>query len=598
MSTQTILHRLHENGRINPNTPAYFVKSGGHWVPTSWREYLREVRQAARAFIALGLQANDVVCMLGFNRPEWTIFAFGGMLMGGVEAGIYQTNSAEEVKYIVEHAEAKAILIEDEKQWAKIQKTRDQMPNLRHVVLMKGLQVNDPNALTWEQFMTKGDATPEAEIDKRLESLQMAQLATLIYTSGTTGPPKGVMLSHENLAETARHSVELLNLGSTDSVVSYLPLSHIAEQMFSMHAAVYASYQVYFAESGLKVADNIREVHPTLVFGVPRVWERFHAGVSARLKEAHGVRAKISDWARGIGTQVTHLKNKGQQPSGLLALQYSIANKLVFSKVKEALGLDRVHHCVSGAAPIAKEILEFFGSLDLIILEVYGQSEDTGPTSCNYPGATKFGSVGKRWPGTEVKIAEDGEILVKGPNVFMGYYKDEAATAETLQDGWLYSGDLGQFDEDGFLSIVGRKKEIIITSGGKNVAPKNIEAALKNIDLVSEAVIIGEKRRFLTALLTLEEGAVAKFAQANGIEGQELHTHPKLLAEIQKQINEKVNSQFARVEHVRDFRILPRNFSVETGELTPSLKIKRRIVDKNYAQEIESMYVEKEGSAE
>ena len=591
MTSDTILHRLHTNGRNRPNAPAYYVKTGSAWVPTPWHEYLAQVRQATRALIALGFEPGDIVTILGFNRPEWAIIDLAGMLAGGVSAGIYATNSAKECQYIIEHAESSIILVEDEAQWQKIKEVRDDMPCLKHIITMQGTHIDgDPMTLDWDSFMAKGDEVAEEQVDQSLNSLQMDQLCTLIYTSGTTGPPKGVMLSHRNIAWTGEQAINLLSIQANDSVLSYLPLSHIAEQVFTIHGAITAGYQVYYAESGLKVAENLREVQPTVIFGVPRVWERFYNGVSARLNESTGARAKLISWARGVGKQVTDLRNQGKEPSGMLAIQHNLANKLIFSKLKEAIGLGRMRHCVSGAAPIAKEILEFFGTLDIVIYEVYGQSEDTGPTSINRPGATKFGSVGPSFPGVEVKLADDDEILVRGPNVFLGYYRDPAATATDLIDGWLHSGDLGKIDEDGFLYIIGRKKEIIITSGGKNVAPKNIEAALKNIELVSQAVVIGEQRRFLTALLTLEPEAAQRFAETHRLEGQTLHEHPALIEHMQKEIDEKVNVHFARVEQVRGFRVLPRDFTVEDGELTPTLKIKRRIINENFANEIEGLY--------
>lgn len=591
--TDTILHRLHENGRKRPNAPAYYEKIGSAWVPTSWKEYTNQVRQAARALVALGVQSGQNVTILGFNRSEWVIFDLASMMIGGAPAGIYTTNSAAECKYIVENSESPVILVENQNQWDKINEVRADMPNLKHIVLMKGTEIDDEMTLSWEAFMAKGNETDESVIDARMAALEDDQLATLIYTSGTTGPPKGVMLSHKNLSSTALNAQKLIDLQASDRTLSYLPLSHIAEQMFSIHAAITAAYQVYYAEYSPQdhLNRNLKEVKPTVFFGVPRIFERFQAGVSAQLSQATGVKAKISQWARNIGTQVSALRNKGQEPGGLLALQYRVADKLVFSKVKEALGMIEARILITSAAPISADILHFLASLDLPILELYGQSEDCGPTTTNRPGAIKIGTVGQAWPGTEVKLAPDGEILVKGPNVFMGYFKNDEATASDLIDGWLHSGDLGAFDEDGFLSIVGRKKEIIITSGGKNIAPKNIEAALKNLELVSQAVVIGEQRRFLTALLTLDPEAAATFAQKHGLEGQSLHEHPTLIAHLQKEIDEHVNSLFARVEHVRNFRVLPRDFTVEDGELTPTLKIKRRIINDNFSDEIESMYV-------
>ncbi len=592
MTADTIIHRLHDNGRVRPNAPAYFEKIGSAWVPTSWQEYVAQVRQAARALMALGLEPGDTVSILGFNRPEWSIMLLASMAIGGAGAGIYTTNSPQEVQYIVDHAESKVILLENEKQWAKIDAVRDELPKLQKAVLMRGTAVDDPLALSWEQFMALGDQVDEDALDERIATLRPEQLASFIYTSGTTGPPKGVMLSHDNLTWTVSTALDMFSINANDRLVSYLPLSHIAEQAFTVHGSATAGYAVYYAESAEKLADNLREVQPTIIFGVPRVWERFYAGVSERLGEATGFRARVAHWAQGVGRRVWEERMNGQEPSGTLGMQYKLAQRLFFSKVKPLLGLADVRIPVSGAAPVNREILEFFLGLDIPIYEVYGQSEGTGPTTWNIPGKMRLGTVGPAFPGAEVKIADDGEILLKGRNVFMGYYKSPQDTAETLIDGWLHSGDLGEFDADGFLKIVGRKKEIIITSGGKNIAPKNIEAALKNLPLVSEAVVIGERRKFLSALLTLEEEALARFAAENGIQGEELHTNPAVIAEIQRGIDSEVNPQFARVENVRKFAILPRNFTVEDGELTPTLKIKRRIINDHFADQIEAMYAE------
>jgi long-chain acyl-CoA synthetase len=398
------------------------------------------------------------------------------------------------------------------------------------------------------------------------------------------------MLSHDTLAFTARQAVQLFDLGANERLVSYLPLSHIAEQMFTVMGGTTGGWPVYYAESLDKLPDNLREVQPTIFFGVPRVWERFYNGVNESLAESTGARAKIAEWAMGVGRQVSALRNKGEEPSGLLAIQYRLADRLVFSKVKPLLGLSEIKMAAVSAAPINPEILEFFSGLDIIIYEIYGQSEGCGPTTLNRKGATKYGTVGQAFPDVQVKLGPDGEVLAKGRIVFMGYFKDEAATDVTLTDGWLHSGDLGKFDEEGFLTIVGRKKEIIITSGGKNIAPKNIEAALKRLDLVAEAVIIGERRKFLSALITLDPDALQQFAESNSLEGQELHRHPLVVEAVQKGIDEEVNPQFARVENVRKFSILPRNFTVEDGELTPTLKIKRRIVNEHFSEDIEAMY--------
>jgi long-chain acyl-CoA synthetase len=398
------------------------------------------------------------------------------------------------------------------------------------------------------------------------------------------------MLSHRNLAWTASVARQLVETREDDCAISYLPLSHIAEQMFTVHGPVTTGYSVYYAESIEKVPDNLKEVQPTVFFGVPRIWEKFHAGITGKLKDAKGTKKKLVDWAMGVGRRVNDARMAGHEPTGLLALQYKLARKLIFDKLKPAIGLGRARVCVSGAAPIAKEVLDFFGSLDIPILEVYGQSEDTGPTSFNRPDRYRFGTVGPAIPGVEVKIAEDGEILVKGPNVFLGYYKEPAATDDTLKDGWLCSGDLGAFDKDGFLTITGRKKEIIITAGGKNITPKNIESSLKNHELINEAVVIGDRRKFLSALVTLDPESSAKWAKARGLNGR-LHEDPTLIAEVQRAV-EETNKHLARVEQVKKFKVLPRNFTIEDGELTPTLKVKRKVVNQHFADEIESMYRE------
>ncbi len=588
----TIIDRLQQHRRTRPAAPAYFTKLGAAWVPTLWEEYIQQVRAAARAMMAVGVGPGDVVCMLGFNRPEWAIGQLAAMMAGGVGAGIYTTNSPPEVQYILNHSAAPVVILENADQWAKIDAIRDNLPHLRAAVLMRGTHIDDPLAMDWDAFLGLAADISDAALDARIAAIDIEQLASLIYTSGTTGPPKAVMLSHKNLASTAHHGQQLFDLTPNDVLLSYLPMSHIAEQMFSIHNGASVGYPVYYAESLSKMPDNLRDVQPTIFFGVPGVWERFRNRVAERLDEAQGARKRIADWAQGVSKEVVALRNRGEEPTGALAAKYRLAERLVFSKIKPLLGFSRVRVAVSGAAAIDKNVLEFFSGLDVIVYEVYGQSEGCGPTTFNRPGATKFGTTGQAWPGSEVKLASDGEVLMRGPNVFMGYYKDEAATRETLVDGWLHSGDLGRFDEDGFLTIVGRKKDIIITTGGKNIAPRNIEAALKNLELVGDAVLVGEGRKYLCALLTLDLEKAERFAEANGIVGAELHTHPKVLEAIQANIDEYVNPQFARVEQIRKFTLLPKPFSIEGGEMTPTLKLKRKAICDMHVSAIETMYTE------
>ena len=579
---ETIPHRVLRQAATQPSTIAYQVKSSGRWQPTTWRTYGEQIRTAGRALIALGVAAGGRVAILGFNRPEWVILDHATMMVGGAPAGIYTTSSPDEVAYIIQHSEASVVLVESAAQLAKVQAQRANLPRLAWIVMM-----NDPetgvasggDVLTWGDFLAKAAQVPDATLDQRLAALDPHALATLIYTSGTTGPPKAVMLSHNNLAWTADLLCDLAGWPSGGVSLSYLPLSHIAEQMATVHLPATAGSTVYFAESLEKLAANLVEARPTVFFGVPRIWEKLHAGLEAKLGEATGVKRQLADWARGVCSRVNAHRDRGEPLPTRLELQYRLAVKLVISKVKVALGLDRATQLYSGAAPIAPAVLEFLASLDLQIMEIYGQSEDCGPTSCNLPGKTRIGTVGPALPGIEVSLASDGEILVRGPNVFLGYLKEPAATAETLIDGRLATGDLGSFDKDGFLSITGRKKELIITAGGKNIAPKNIEALIKGSPLVSEAVVIGDRRKYLTALVTLDAAATQALSPED------------VRAQIQRTIDQ-ANETLARVEQVKRFAVLTNQFGIETGELTPTLKIKRQVVAQKFAHEIDQMYVE------
>jgi long-chain acyl-CoA synthetase len=597
VSTDTIPNRLFRQQRIRPNAPAFHEKIDGAWRTTTWHGYADLVRRAGKALLALGLSGGSggkgstpTVCILGFNRSEWVVMDLACMAIGGAPAGIYTTCSPSEVAYVVGHAESAVVLVENEEQWRKIDQKREELPGLKHVVFMRGARVPaDPLALSWEAFLAKGDGLDDRLFFEHLDALEPDGLATLIYTSGTTGPPKGVMLSHRNLAWTATTAQKLTDGVSTDVALSYLPLSHIAEQMFTIHGPITFGMSVYFAESIEKVPENLKDCRPTLFFGVPRIWEKFHGAIRAKLSDVDGAKRHLVAWARDVARRANVLEAGGRPVPPHLFAQRELARKLVFGKLKAAVGLDRARVCVSGAAPIAREVIEFFAGLDIVIHEVYGQSEDTGPTTFNRPGRTKFGSVGPAVPGVDVRIAKDDEILVRGPNVFLGYYKDENATADALIDGWLHSGDLGAFDDEGYLSITGRKKDIIITAGGKNVTPKNIEHLIKQSPLVGEAVVIGDRRKYLTCLITLDPDGVAAFDRTHGIASEAPHESAEIRAEIQRQID-RANQELARVEQIKKFAILPRVFSIESGELTPTMKLKRNVVQRTCAREIESMY--------
>lgn len=574
--------------------PAYYMRDEAGWQPTSWQDYAAQVQQAARALVSLGVQPGQAVCILGFNRPEWVIMDLAAMMVGAVAAGIYWTSAPGEVEYIIRHSDGAILLAEDDTQWAKVQESRSRLPGLRRVVMMKGAAATDPLQMDWDAFLALGTPEHQAEVDRRLSALRPDDLGTLIYTSGTTGMPKAVMLSHSTLAWTGRALAKAFGTTPADRLISYLPLAHVAEQLGAIHNHVAIGYRLYFARSLESLRDHLTEVRPTVFFGVPRVWEKIHAGIAGKLDAATGFKAVLAAWALSVGRRWHEQVLQGREPGGWLNLQKAWASRLVYDKVKAALGMDQARLLISAAAPIAPETLRFFTGLDLLIREGYGQSEACGPTTVSLAGSTRIGSVGKPLAGTEVRIAPDGEIQVRGPHVFQGYLGMPEDTALTLADGWLQSGDLGHFDADGYLYVSGRKKDLLITSGGKNISPANLEAELMDLPLVEHGILCGDGRHFLTALLTLKPDALETFLQAHGVQGLDMAVacrHPLVLAELQKGIDD-INRHQARVAWIRKFTVLPEPLSIDTGALTATMKIKRKVVLERHREAVEAMYRE------
>ncbi|MDA8016342.1 MAG: long-chain fatty acid--CoA ligase [Thermoanaerobaculia bacterium] len=591
--SELILHHLLRHAERIPDRVAYTAPRDGRRISVTWAEHVAAIRQTARAFVALGLQPGETVGILGVTRPEWTMGCLAAQLAGGLPSGIYQTCSAEQIAYIAAHARNRLMVIENEEQWRKVDAVRDRLTELRRVIIMKSSETPDDElALSWNDFLELGgdENNPrESEVQSRLDALDPEDLGTLIYTSGTTGHPKAVMLTHANLAETGRICVELLKFTYDDSLVSYLPLAHVAEQNVSIHLPARVGLTVHYAEAPELLLQTLQEVEPTFFFGVPRVWERFHAALTGRLATAPGRQRALVDWAMGAVRDLHVEIDAGRRPRLGLRLRHTIADRLL-AKIRKKIGFGRIRLATSGAAPIARDVLDFFAGLGTPIYEVWGLSETTGPATWNSPGRAKQGTVGPAIPDVEVELAEDGELLVRGPNVFAGYYRDEAGTSEVLRDdGFFHTGDLGSIDEDGFVTITGRKKEILITSGGKNIAPAPIERRLKRIELVGDAMVVGDDRRFLGALLSLEEEAAARFANRHGLEPADLHHDPTVLAKLEKEID-SVNQQLARVESIRAFRVLPRRLSQQEGELTPTLKVKRGVVMERFRDLVEEMY--------
>jgi long-subunit acyl-CoA synthetase (AMP-forming) len=584
----TVIGVLEETARRHPDRPAFQAKRDGAWRTTTWREYRDRVMQTARGFTALGLEPRQGVAILGFNRPEWFLADVGAIAAGGLPAGIYTSSSAEQCQYIAHHCEAAVVVVENAVHLETLLSIRPQLPRLKAIVLMEG-DSPEPGVLSWAALLAGGAQVPESVLRQRIDAQEPDDPATLIYTSGTTGPPKAVTISHRNITWMARKVVEEYGFGVRDRLISYLPLSHIAEQMLSIHSTMASGGASAFAESFEAVGANLREIRPDSFFSVPRVWEKMQAAIEAASLESRGVKRAILAWARGQGRAGGQAEQDGRSKP----LLYGVARALVFRRLRKRLGLDRARVCSVSAAPIARETLDFFLSLGIPIMEIYGQSECTGPATFSMPDRYRLGRAGRAVPGTEIEVAPDGEILVRGPHVFLGYYKDPEATREAKRaDGFLHTGDIGDLDEQGFLRVTDRKKELIITSGGKNIGPQVLEARLKQIPVVAHAVVVGERRNYVAALFTLDPQRTPGVAESVGSPARDVVSAAACAvfhAWLEREV-ERVNAGLARYESIKRFAVLPHEFTIQGGELTPTLKLKRRVVYQKYAAEIERLY--------
>jgi long-chain acyl-CoA synthetase len=586
-----MVHRLNEQAERLGDRPALWTKRASTWSPTSWRDYARKVKLFCLGLISLGIAPKQAIGILGFNREEWVVADLGAMAAGATPVGIYTTSSPEQLEYVIGHAEMPLVLVENAAALDKVLSVRARLPKLQHVVVMEAVARRE-GVLTYDEVLERGRAQDDAPYFERLEAARPDDLATLIYTSGTTGNPKGVMLTHHNVCWTTVQLSQATGLSDDEVLLSYLPLSHIAEQICSIYGPVHNAMQIYFAQSFEQLGENLKEVRPTVFFGVPRVWEKFKARAEAGLQTQPKSRQRVLAWARSTALRYHADALERRQMSIRLGAQYALARRLAFQPLKARIGFDRCHVFSTSAAPIGRDVLDFFTSIDVVIREVYGQSEGTGPTSVNSAVATRLGTLGRPLQGVEVRIADDGEILVRGGNVCAGYHKEPEATAELLEGGWLHSGDVGEFDGDGYLRITGRKKEIIVTSGGKKTPPASLELLLKGISPVGNAMVVGDKRNYLTAILALDPEKVATFAPARGwgLTGAELVARPEFKLWLSEQIEAQVNAKVARFEHIRKVEVLPHDFTVDGGELTSTLKVRRKVCEAKYAPLIEGMY--------
>ncbi len=600
---QTLMGPVHERTlvqlflrqvELRADKPAMYHRLDDHWVPITWAEYAQQARALAAFFISTGLGEQDHVAIWSFNRPEFIITSTATMLARGSTAPLYQTLSAEEAAYVLAHSEAPIAVVENADLLAKVLEVRERLPALRQIVLMRGTP-DDADAdlvISWAEALLRGaKALPKVaqELDMRIEAVQPSDLATLVYTSGTTGPPKAVMATHRNLVAAIDALGPAVQLSPDDRVLSYLPLAHILERINSEVRLYCAGSPLWFASSLAAMPAEVRDLRPTCFVGVPRVWEKMGATINATIDGMPGTRRRLTRWAIGVGEQVVDRRQRGVPVNAWLALRHSIADRAVLRRIRDATGLDQAHTLITGAAPISVHLLRFFHALGLEILEGYGMSENMSTTSVNPHGHARFGSVGKAVAGVEVAIADDGEILMRGDEVFAGYFKDPVATAETVIDGWLHTGDIGELDAEGYLHITDRKKDLIITAGGKNISPTNIEDALRS-NLIANPVVIGDRRPYISALLALDLTVLKAFAARHGLgaPSHELVSHPLVLGEVQHWIDE-VNRNLANVEQVRRWALLPSEFSVGV-ELTPTFKVRRKVVAERYAMQIEELY--------
>jgi long-chain acyl-CoA synthetase len=567
----------------------YKDQSSGHWVDVSYPELGRIVRELSLGLQDLGIERHDKVAILSNTRPEWTYSDFAILCAGGTVAPIYQTNSPEECQYVLEHSDSKAVILEDAEQLEKVRAVRNQLPTLEHIISIEPIEADD--VITLESVRERGRARPAEDFDARVATVEPSDVATYIYTSGTTGPPKGCVIDHGNWRSMLDMIEQEDALVEREVAYLFLPLAHSFARLIQLGAIDVGATIAYWEKDPQKIIPNLAEVKPTYFPSVPRIFEKIYATAIGRVEKAGPIKKAIFNWAIRKGRKVRELERQGKQPGPILRRQFEWADKNVLSNIRNLFG-GNMKQCVTGAAPISPEILEFFWACGVLVLEGYGMTETSTAATLNRIDDFKFGSVGKPFHGVELKIADDGEVLVKGPNIFRGYYKNEDATRETVVDGWLHTGDLGRIDEDGFLYITGRKKDIIITAGGKNITPANLENGLKQCQYVSQAVVYGDRRPYLTAIVTLDPEEIAVYAKEHALgttDGAELAKREEIKALIQHVLDD-VNSKVARVEQVKKFTILPHDLTQETGELTPTMKVKRNVVYKKYESVFDAMY--------
>jgi long-chain acyl-CoA synthetase len=594
----TIPHLLWRNVERYGKRVALRQKDFGVWQEISWEEFGLHVRHFCLGLISLGLKRGEHVSIFGENNPEWLYADLATQSAGAVAVGVYPTNPPKEAKYVIGHSQSVFVVCDDQEQVDKVLEVKADLPTLRKIIVidMKGLRrYRDPLILSFEEVERLGRELDQKDPElygRLLRDLQPEDVALMVYTSGTTGPPKGAMISHTNVLNMLQALIQVLPQDEDDETVSYLPLCHVAERMMSVFVPLYVGSTVNFAESLETVQLAMREILPTIFLGVPRIWEKMLSGVIIRMKDASWLKRKIFEGFFRVGQQVTRLNlDKKPVPLGLRLL-HGLGDLFLYRALKLELGLLRARVILSGAAPISPEVLRYFHSVGIPVLEGYGMTEQTGVACVNWPDNVRLGSVGKPLPGVEIQLAEDGEILIRCPHNFVGYYRDPEATARILEGGWLHTGDVGEWDSAGSLKITDRKKEIIITSGGKNIAPSEIENRLKVSPYITQAIVIGDRRKYLTALIQIDYENAGKWAQERNIPYttfKSLAQNPQIYELIRREV-EEANKDFSSVETVKKFTLLDKELDHDDDELTATLKVRRKAIHERFGPLIEAMY--------
>lgn len=596
---RTLWDELTRDAERHADAPAMSWKEGDAWKTLTWRQYRDQVEEVAVGLAELGVGKGDFIAIMAANRPEHVIADQGALRAGAVPTTFYATLTPDQIRYVADNCDAKVAVLENRDYLKRWQEIRSQLPKLEHILLMEDAEdFTDLEGLrSWASVVEAGRAklTADRNAAAALPHAEPEEPVTVIYTSGTTGPPKGVVITHRNVLFECASLDRLTKLPDGITGVSYLPLAHIAERELSVYLPLRKRAHVYFCPDQRQALEYLLEARPTQFFGVPRVWEKIRAAITAKINaEPNDRKRQLALAAIETGRQVVSLEQQGRSPSLLLKAKHALLERLVLSKIRHGIGLDRCVFQSSAAAPLSVDVATFFAAIGLPLFEVYGMTENTGAATGNPPDKLKIGTVGPGIPGVEIKLAEDGEVLIRGPINTPGYHKRPEATAELIdEEGWIHTGDIGTMDADGYLKIVDRKKELIITSGGKNLSPANIEALLKEHPLIGQALAYGNDRPYVVALVVLDGEVVPGWAAQQGIAESDLETlsqHPKVLAEIEQAVA-RTNERLARVEQIKKYVVLPTEWTAESEELTPTLKLKRRVIHDKYGARIEELYV-------